>query len=162
MFYLISFMIILVFIFETFKSIKLFDFYNETFKNTKKKSNNLKNKYNYKRFNNYNNIENFNSNDLNVIPQLTRHGFFPSNIGSFSNFQLNPNKTTIQELQEKYESGLYKYAPSYENNMVYNEDYFNPVKETYVKNRSYLPKDWKCQREWFDCAQDEIYFNKYK
>ena len=158
MFYLISFMIILVFIVETFKSIKLFDFYTEKFKNTTK-NNNYKNN---KKHNNKYNKEQFDSNDLNVISQLTKHGFFPSNIGDFSNFQINPNKTSIQELQEKYDSGLYKYAPSYENNMVHNKDYFNPIIDKYRKKREHLPRDWKCQRSWFDCALGDNYFNKYK
>jgi hypothetical protein len=95
---------------------------------------------------------------------MTKYGYLPSNIGDTSNFQINPKKKNIQELQEMYDSGLYKYAPSYNSSMVYNEDYFNPIKEKYNKDRSKLPRDWKCQRPWFDCAKDEndlINLNNY-
>ena len=51
------------------------------------------------------------------IKQMTKHGFLPSNIGEGSNYHINPNKTSIQELQEKDDSGLYKYAPSYESSI---------------------------------------------
>lgn len=151
MIYLIAFIIIIVFIIETFKSIKLLDYYKQTFKNTKKE--------------NFNSIkENFNSNSnsLEDIKKLTKFGFLPSNIGESSNYQINPNKTNIQELQEKYDSGLYKYAPSYYSSMTYNEDYFNPIIDKYSKNRKELPRDWKCQRPWFDCSMDEEYFDKFK
>jgi len=165
MFYLIAYLIIIVFIIETFKSIKLFDFYTEKFKNTKEKINNTNSNYNNNIINK--NIEHFSSSELNSIEdikRMTKHGFLPSNIGEGSNYQINPNKTSIQELQEKNDSGLYKYAPSYKSSMIYNEDYFNPNKEIYNKNRNKLPRDWKCQRPWFNCAKDEYYFidmNKY-
>jgi hypothetical protein len=164
MFYLIAFLLIIVFIIETFKSIKLFDYYNEQFKNTKKINNNYSNSSSNNNIIN-SNIEHFNSSNSNSdedIKQMTKHGFLPHNIGDSSNYQLNPNKTSIQELQEKYDSGVYKYAPSYDSSMVYNEDYFNPIKDKYTKNRRDLPRDWKCQRSWFDCAKDENYFNKFK
>lgn len=176
MFYLIAYLIIIVFIIETFKSIKLFDFYTEKFKNTKAKINNTNSNYsnysnNYSNYSNNNiinkNIEYFSSSELNSIEdikRMTKHGFLPSNIGEGSNYQINPNKTSIQELQEKNDSGLYKYSPSYKSSMIYNEDYFNPKKKKYNKDRNKLPRDWKCQRPWFNCAKDENYFidmNKY-
>jgi len=145
MFYLIAYLIIIVFIVETFKSIKLFDFYTEKFKNTKEINNN----------NNNNNIEHFSGlNSIEDIKNITKHGYLPSNIGDGSNYQINPKKTSIQELQEKHDSGLYIYAPSYNSSMIYNEDYFNPNKEIYSNDRTKLPRYWKCQRPWFDCAKD--------
>jgi len=155
MFYLVAFLIIIVFIIETWKSMKLFDFYTEKFANTNTNTNTVIN----------NNVEKVASIDLNSIDdikQMTRSGYLPSNIGDGSNYQINPNKTSMQELQEKDDSGLYKYAPNNVSDMVYNEDYFNSIKDTYSKNRHNLPRDWKCQREWYDCSMDADYFNKFK
>jgi hypothetical protein len=149
MFYFIAFLIIIIFFIETCKSIKLFDYYKDKFKNTNinntiKKSKSI-------------DLESFDD-----IKNITKHGYLPSNVGDSSNYQINPKKTSIQELQEKYDSGLYKYAPSYESSMVYNNSYFNPVKDKYIKNRHELPSDWKCQRPWFDCSMKHEYFNKFK
>jgi hypothetical protein len=138
MFYIISFVIIIVFVIETWNSIKLTTYYKEQFKNSK------------------------NENDNNDINQLLKHGFLPANIGENSNFILYPKSTNIEELIEKDKSGNYKYAYSNPSSMFYNENYFNPEINKYNKNRNILPKDWMCQREWYDCNQTDDYFNKFK
>ena len=162
MFYLLAFVIIIIFIIETFKSIKLFDYYKETFKITNKQDNTITNNdepINLENFESNKNQTNENDDD---VKNIMKYGFLPYNIGESSNYQMNPNKSSVQELQEKYDSGLYKYAPSFASNMTYNADYFNPEKEKYNKNRTQLPRDWRCQRPWFDCSKDKNYFNKFK
>lgn len=140
MFYIISFVIIIVFVIETWNSIKLKTYYKEQFENSK----------------------NDNDNSTNNTTQLLKHGFLPANIGENSNFILYPKSTNIEELIEKEQSGNYKYTYSNPSSMFYNEGYFNPEINKYNKNRNTLPKDWMCQRKWFDCNQSEDYFNKFK
>jgi|SaaInlStandDraft_2_1057019.scaffolds.fasta_scaffold256764_1 hypothetical protein len=141
MFYIISFVIIIVFVIETWNSIKVNTYYKEQFQNSR---------------------TNATTNSNNNIKQLLKHGFLPANIGENSNFILYPKSTNIEELIEKDKSGNYKYAYSHPSSMFYNEDYFNPEIKKYNKNRNKLPKDWMCQRKWFDCNQSEDYFNKFK
>jgi len=155
MFYIISFVIIIVFFIETWNSIKVNTYYKEQFENSRTNATTNSN-------NATTNSNNATTNSNNNIKHLLKHGFLPANIGEHSNFILYPKSTNIEELIEKKTSGNYKYAYSNPSSMFYNEDYFNPEIKKYNKNRNKLPKDWMCQRKWFDCNQSEDYFNKFK
>ena len=159
MLYLVSFLIIIVFIIETYNSIQVTTQFKESYINTK-----LNNKFNNNKEYFKNKIETKTETKTGNtdIKKLMSTGFLPANIGDNSNFKLIPSKTNIESLIENEKSGKYKYSYSYPSDIYENEDYFNPIIDIYSKDRTKLPRDWKCQRDWYDCYKDDTYFNKFK
>ena len=164
MFYLISFILIILFIVETWKSTKALQYYKNYYEtiNNNNNNNNINNSNNINISKTNNNVKESlintsqdykNSNHFKK-DSIFRHGFLPSNYAESSNYSLeginystdNPNmsKDEIKQLQET------KFATSYPSEMTYNPGYFNPEKEKYIRDRRKIPLKWKCQREWYE------------
>lgn len=160
--YFLLYVIILIYVYEYWKSIKITKI--ETFQNKK------------------NNIESgkesenddsmiLSEESINYKPSFAKYGFIPSDYADYSNYTLNPEITRINkikdessknnksneeinnELNEQQNNKILSsiYAPNYVSDPHYNTNLDIPLTDKYYKNRRYIPQYWKCQRHWFEC-----------
>lgn len=130
MFYLLAFIIIIIFVINTWKTIKTLDYYKKYYQNK----------------DTFKNTENFKNTKKDTI---FRHKFLPHNYAQSSNYTLNLDFEKEQEIEEKNNSRKFKYTPNYPSSMLYNEKYFNQENEKYNSNPLKRPLNFNCQRQWF-------------
>ena len=141
MFYLISFILIILFVIETWKSTKTLQYYKDFYTT----NNDIKDSFN-------NTSQDYENSNHIKKDSIFRHGYLPSNYAESSNFSLeevdystdSPNMSK----DEIINSQKNKFATSYPSEMTYNLGYFNPKVEKYIWDRKKIPLKWKCQREW--------------
>ena len=131
MFYLIAFIIIIIFIINSWKSIKTLDYYQNHYQN------------HYSNKDTFENTKNFEQDSI------FKHKFLPHNYAESSKYTLDLSFEKEQEIEEKNLMRKYKYVPSYPSSMLYNENYFNKEKEKYISNPLKRPLNFNCQRQWF-------------
>jgi len=139
MIYFLLFVIVLIYIYEVWKSIKIqIGQYN------------IKGSKNKEHFNNSNKVKKF-------TPVYIKYGYIPHNVSDFSNNYIEP---PIHKLKEITEEDVVEEEIVYPNNyqsLPYpNPDLDKPLTSKYY-GIEYTPVDWRCQRDWMECNQ-----SKYK
>ena len=155
MFYLIAFILIILFVVESWKTTKTLEYYKKYYEESENdKLDNNKSEYNNNNINegflttNQNN--NKNNSNSNKKDNMFKHGYLPSNFRDASNFTLDLSSISQQEIEELENIKNNKFATSYLSKMTDNPSYFNPEKEKYIIDRRKRPLNWKCQREWYE------------
>ena len=156
--YFLLYVIILIYVYEYWKSIKIMKI--ETFQN---KQNNIESENDDGKI--------ISEESINYKPSFAKYGFIPSDYADYSNYTLNPIITRINEINNESDNSNSSneeinnelneqqnnkilssiYAPNYLSDPHYNTNLDIPLTDKYYKNRKYIPQDWKCQRHWFEC-----------
>ena len=131
MFYLLAFIIIIIFVINTWNSIKTL-YYCKIY--CENKATTIKN------------YEGFQNTEKDSI---FRYKFLPHNYSESSNYTLDLAFEKEQEIEEKNNNRQLKYIPSYPSSMLYNKNYFNEETVKYNSNPLKRPLNFNCQRQWF-------------